>query len=175
MKDDDTQSLAVASCTFALWSDKVGDVATLSEYPGDQADAIHLVYSTLSRQRILLLQAVEQEDADERSQYLSFILGGLVYLKVLEKELMQRSSKMPSERKVLRFNLLHIRFFPDLARVFSIPLDEIWSQIGPVNFQDSGVKDPETLSACWNLIVFGEYPACYMMPKVDGNDTVKAF
>lgn len=73
MEDDDTQSLAVASCTFSLWSEKIGDLATV-EFPGDQADMIHLVFSTLSRHRILLLKAVE-EDVSERNKYFSFILG----------------------------------------------------------------------------------------------------
>ena len=76
MEDDDTQSLAVASCTFSLWSEKIGDVANV-ECPGDQADMVHLVFSALSRHRVLLLKAVEQGDESERNKYFSFILGGL--------------------------------------------------------------------------------------------------
>lgn len=75
MEDDDTQSLAVASCTFSLWSEKIGDATSMSDFPGDQADIIHLVFSTLSRHRVLLLKAVEAEDESERNKYFSFILG----------------------------------------------------------------------------------------------------
>lgn len=72
MEDDDTQSLAVASCTFSLWSEKIGDLSSV-EHPGDQADMIHLVFSTLSRHRVLLLKSVEEEDETERNKYFSFI------------------------------------------------------------------------------------------------------
>ena len=75
MEDDDTQSLAVASCTFSLWSEKIGDLSSV-EHPGDQADMIHLVFSTLSRHRVLLLKSVEEEDEAERNKYFSFISGG---------------------------------------------------------------------------------------------------
>ena len=76
IEDDDAQSLAVASCTFSLWSERIGDAGgDCGDFPGDQADIIHLVFSTLSRHRIRLLKAVEQEDPSERNKYFSFILG----------------------------------------------------------------------------------------------------
>ena len=43
---DDVQSLAVASCTFSLWSEQIDAVATAS---GDEADTVHAVFSTLAR------------------------------------------------------------------------------------------------------------------------------
>eukprot|EP00439_Symbiodinium_sp_Y106_P072161 s2706_g13.t1 len=62
---DDVQSLAVASCTFSLWSEQIDAVATAS---GDEADTVHAVFSTLARQRVSLLRAVEAIDAQERDK-----------------------------------------------------------------------------------------------------------
>ncbi|CAE7671383.1 unnamed protein product [Symbiodinium sp. CCMP2592] len=70
---DDVQSLAVASCTFSLWSEQIDAVATAS---GDEADTVQAVFSTLARQRVSLLRAVEVIDAQERDKCFSFILGG---------------------------------------------------------------------------------------------------
>ncbi|CAE7913240.1 unnamed protein product [Symbiodinium necroappetens] len=73
LEPDDVQSLAVASCTFSLWSEQIDAVAAAS---GDEADTVQAVFSTLARQRVSLLRAVEAIDAQERDKCFSFILGG---------------------------------------------------------------------------------------------------
>ena len=46
LEPDDVQSLAVASCTFSLWSEQIDAVAAAS---GDEADTVQAVFSTLAR------------------------------------------------------------------------------------------------------------------------------
>ncbi|CAE7446169.1 unnamed protein product [Symbiodinium natans] len=48
----------------------------MADAAGDEADVVHAVFSTLARQRVALLKAVEDIDAQERNKCFSFILGG---------------------------------------------------------------------------------------------------
>ncbi|CAJ1446714.1 unnamed protein product [Effrenium voratum] len=94
LEDGDVQSLGVAACTFSLWSEKLGDANSV-EYAGDQADVIHRVFATLSRQRVPLLKAVENAEEQERNKFFSFILAGAIGTDRLPELSWRATEQMP--------------------------------------------------------------------------------